>query len=452
MEPFTLEKPDLHSVDLAKLMELYSAKGTLYKESVYAACEPEYYYWDKVKYKTPPEGLNSLQYWSLIKHIRKIASRQTVIKAETGERFTWLRLLSTDEQLHGIDMTLGGEIFTQYSHVITSYGKRRLLTKSIIEEAIASSQLEGAATTTPIAKRMLLENRPPMDRSERMIVNNYRTMQALNERFKQQKLSHAMMYELHELITKDTLDKGKQGRYRKDSHDITVNDGIQYIYHTPPQESFFRHEMERLIAFANDEHDGGFMHPVIKAIFLHFWIGYLHPFYDGNGRIARTLFYWYLLRKGYWAIQYLPISLAFKRAYIQYGMAYVYAEQDDFDVTYFYDFHMKKLLLAIHNFSEYIQRKVDENMALKDSIGIFENLNDRQQELIRYLLMKGKEQYVTPSSYIELYKISRMTARNDIRALERLHFLYKKRVGTYIRYYTTDYLREQSERKSGSSA
>lgn len=449
MELFTLDKPDVQSADLTKLMELYSAKGAIYKESVYAACEPEYFFWDKVKYKTPPEGLSNLQYWSLIKHIRKIASRQTYIKAETGEYFTWLRLLSTDEHLHAIDMTLGGEIFTRYSHVITSYGKRRLLTKSIIEEAIASSQLEGAATTTPIAKRMLLENRPPRDRSERMIVNNYRTMQALNERFREQKLSDAMLYELHELITKDTLDKDKQGRYRKDSDDITVNDGIRYIYHIPPRESFFLHEMPRLIAFANDENDEGFLHPVIKAFFLHFWVGYLHPFYDGNGRIARTLFYWYLLRKGYWAIQYVPISLVFKRAYMQYAMAYVYAEQDDCDITYFYDFHMKKLLLAIRNFDEYIQRKADENLALEDAIGIFENLNDRQKELIRYLLIKGKEQYVTPSSYIELYKISRMTARNDVRELERLNFLYKKRAGTYVRYYATDFLREQSKRRDG---
>jgi len=58
--------------------------------------------------------------------------------------------------------------------------------------------------------------------------------------------------------------------------------------------------MIKLIEFANDENiTTGFIHPVIKAILLHFWIGYLHPFCDGNGRTARALFYWYLLKNDY---------------------------------------------------------------------------------------------------------------------------------------------------------
>jgi hypothetical protein len=42
-----------------------------------------------------------------------------------------------------------------------------------------------------------------------------------------------------------------------------------------------------------------FIHPVMRAITLHFWLAYDHPFCDGNGRTARALFYWSMLKQGY---------------------------------------------------------------------------------------------------------------------------------------------------------
>ena len=287
---------------------------------------------------------------------------------------------------------------------------------------------------------MLLENRSPRDKSERMIVNNYRTMQALNEKYKDKKMSIDLLMELHDLIAKDTLDVDKIGRLRTDQDGISVNDGISYIYHIPPKASFVKVELSRLIDFANDEDGEGFIHPIIKAIFLHFWVGYLHPFYDGNGRMARVLFYWYLLRNGYWAIQYLPISLVIKNAYLQYGMAFVYSEQDDYDLTYFYDFHIHKLILAMKNFDEYIHRKVEENTLIEGALDAKYQLNDRQKELLRYLLIKGQDYFVTPSSYIELYKVSKVTAYKDLQVLVSQNLIVKKKVGKNTRYSGTEKL------------
>lgn len=442
MELFKLEKPDLSNIDIAKILKRYEPNRRLYGEAVYDVCEPVYYYWDKIKYKVPPAGTSAVEFWALIKHIRKVSSRKTPIKAENGEGFTWLRLFYTDEYLHKIDVKLGGEIFAEYKNIITPYGKQRLLTKSIVEEAIASSQLEGAVTTTPIAKKMLLENRPPKNRSERMIVNNYKTMQALQNDYKEKKLSREMLFELHAIITKDTVDVDKQGRYRTDADNITLNDQTKYIYHVPPREKFMIPEMDKLLLYANDEDEGGFIHPIIKAIFLHFWIGYLHPFYDGNGRLARAIFYWYLLRRGYWAIQYLPISLIIKEAGSQYGMAFVYAEQDDYDITYFYDFHMRKIMQAQKNFSDYLQRKTEENNTIEAVLDKKFLLNDRQKEVLRYLLIKDENSYITSSSYITLYKVSKVTSIKDLKQLEQLRLVSSKRVGKYVRYYGTDYLRQ----------
>lgn len=443
LKPYKLERPDLSSFDEGIFSKKLKEQKIDPMEAVYAVSEPVYCYWDKVRYSAKiPSGLSPTEFWFYVKQVRKYSSRKTVIRAETGEFYSWLRLLSTDEFLHKLDMQLGTNelpLLSKASFDVEQ--KKKFLTKSIMEEAIASSQLEGAATTTSMAKKLLSEKRTPKDRSERMIVNNYKTMQALNQEYKDKKLSQEVLFDLHRLITKDTLDQDKQGRYRKDLDDITVNDQMQYIYYVCPKEAFVAQEIERLIKFANNE-GGGFMHPIIKAIFLHFWIGILHPFCDGNGRLARTIFYWYLLREGYWAMQYLPISLVIREAPIQYGMAFVYSEQDEFDLTYFFDFHMRKLMQASKNFKAYLERKMEENKNIQNLFCSSYVLNPRQIQALHYLMAQGEGSYVNPSSYEVLCGISRTTAISDLKSLEKMKLVESKKTGKYMRYYGTQLLQE----------
>jgi len=448
--PYKLERPDLSSFNEGIFSKKLKGLKTDPMEAVHAVSEPVYYFWDKVQYSTKiPPGLSPKEFWFYVRQIRKHSSRKTVIKAQTGEYYSWLRLLSTDEFLHKLDMQLGTNKLPLLSKAsFDAEQKKKFLTKSIMEEAIASSQLEGAATTTSMAKKLLSEKGTPKDRSERMIVNNYKTMQALNQEYKDKNLSQEVLFELHRLITKDTLDQDKQGRYRRDIDEITVNDQMKYIYYVPPKEDFVRREIERLIKFANNEDDGSFIHPIIKAIFLHFWIGILHPFCDGNGRLARTIFYWYLLREGYWAMQYLPISLVIKEAQVQYGMAFVYSEQDEFDLTYFFDFHMRKLMQASKNFKAYLERKIEENNNIQNLFHSSYILNPRQIQALHYLLAQGNESYVNPSSYEVLCGISRTTAIADLKAIEKMKLVESRKVGKYVRYYGTQLLRDTIRKES----
>ena len=110
-----------------------------------------------------------------------------------------------------------------------------------------------------------------------------------------EKLSREVLIYLQSLLTNDTLENDDEvGRFRRDEDEIVIQDTM--IYHTPPSESILNRELDALISYANDE-EVGFTHPFIKAVILHFWIGFLHPFCDGNGRTARAIFYWYLLKK-----------------------------------------------------------------------------------------------------------------------------------------------------------
>jgi Fic family protein len=117
------------------------------------------------------------------------------------------------KRLHEIDFRTGGNLGAP-PEVINPETRDQYLVNSLMEEAITSSQLEGAATTREVAKEMLRAGRKPRDTSERMIANNYVTMRKISE-FCTQPLSEAIVFEVHRSVTAGTLEtEDAAGRYR----------------------------------------------------------------------------------------------------------------------------------------------------------------------------------------------------------------------------------------------
>jgi len=225
---------------------------------------------------------------------------------------------------------------------------------------MTSSQLEGAGTTRVVAKDMLRSGRKPRYHGERMIYNNYLAMQEL-KRWRDQPLTPDAVFEIRRLITSDTLEEPSQaGRFRTAADNVVVEDETGRVLHLPPNAEELPQRLRSLCDFANGVHDGeGFLHPVVRAIALHFQIGYDHPFCDGNGRTARTLFYWSMLRSGYWLTEYLSVSSVFKNAKAQYLRSYLQTESDESDLSYFVDHHLEVIVDAIDNLHGYLARKVE---------------------------------------------------------------------------------------------
>ena len=99
-----------------------------------------------------------------------------------------------------------------------------------MEEAIASSQLEGAATTRKVAKEILRKNRKPRNKSEQMIVNGFHTIQRA-VKLRGEKLTPKLILEFQKEITKDTLkDPDDVGKWR-DNNEIVVADPIEEALH-----------------------------------------------------------------------------------------------------------------------------------------------------------------------------------------------------------------------------
>ena len=405
--------------------------GDLISSGIGTLPENKYLHWSKLKYVQPPEGFSSEDWWLAIKMARLSARHDLPLTDKTGRPFAFSDSRYLYRMLHQVDQGVGGRIELP-ADVVNADSRNRYLVNSLIEEAITSSQLEGAATTRQVAKEMLRTGRPPRDRSERMILNNYRGMEFLTE-IVGEELSAPVLLELHRILTEGTFDDpDATGRFRRPSDRVFVTDQRDgAILHEPPDASALGERMERLFAFANTTGDEPFIHPVVKAMLLHFMIGYEHPFVDGNGRTARALFYWAMARSGYWMTEFLSISTVIRKAPVQYARAYLLSEIDDNDVTYFLDYHLQVILRSIRKLHAYLARKAQEMrdvQRLLDRLAPAGVLNYRQIALMQHMHKHPGMSY-TIESHRRSHNVTYQTARTDLLKLAELGLMQCGRRG-----------------------
>lgn len=431
MNKYIIEKPDLSKISESRKEYLTSTWiGLFFSNWYHKYLNEDYYPWGKIKYAILPDWLDNQEELRYIINLFRHWI-PTKIKSEDWGYFKMSNPQFLEELKHKIDLELWWDFFWIN---LTDTEKKLFLQNWITEEAISSSQIEWAMTSSKEAKKMIKEERKPINRDERMIINNYKAMLFIKNDLINQELSFENLFELQKIITEGTLDDvSYEWRLRKDSDKIEVLDWITWkTYHIPPSEKFLNEEIKKLIDYANDK-ETGFTHPFIKAIIIHFWIGYLHPFCDWNGRTARALFYWYLLKKKYWWFNYIPISQSIKNSKRQYENAYIYSEQDNLDITYFLVYIWQKTNLAFRQFQEYIYEKRKKQRKWLDKLP-HDWLNERQRKLV-YYFMEKPENFTNVTIHKNYYWISRITASNDLVELEKKGLLMKIKVGIYQNYF-----------------
>jgi len=392
----------------------------------------EYLHWDKLRHLNPPAGLSLEEWWMAAKWARIALYRTLPFKDKYKKPFRYSLPDLVLKLLHQVDRDASTRI--QAAEQITNPQTRdTYIISSLIEEAITSSQLEGASTTRKVAKEMLREGRKPRTRSEQMIVNNYRAMQFIRE-IAEEEMTPSIIFELHRILVNQTLDDVTAGgRLRREEDDIHVVDARDSeVLHTPPEAAELEKRLVVLCSFANDKDSEPFMHPAIRAIILHFMLAYDHPFTDGNGRTARALFYWSLLNQGYWLTEYISISRILKSAPSDYARAYLYTETDDGDVTYFVIHQLGVMLRAFDDLLKYLARKAGEVQEVEEMIRksptLRERLNHRQIALLGHGLRHPNATYRI-EGHRQSHNVTYDTARTDLLELDELGLVTKSRIG-----------------------
>ena len=368
-----------------------------------------YEYWDTIKYKKCPQNCYSEKVWLYVKasRIRSLVpvwNKYGIILSVTNQM---LRMC------HEFDMNFGG--FWGTSSVISGDHKERYLNSSLMEEAIFSSQMEGAATTRQVAKDMLRKKMTPKDKSQQMIANNYQTIQFVVQN-QDTPLTTELLQHIHRLMTEHTLENPQDaGRFRTND-DVVVENGITHeIVHYPPSYTEIPEFVKDLCRFFNEEKPKVFIHPIIRGIIIHFMVAYMHPFVDGNGRTARALFYWYMLKQKYWLTEYLSISRVIAKSKKSYEKSFQYTEADGNDIGYFVAYNLRVLGLSFKQLQGYLKRKQEEKKAANTFLQLGD-INDRQAQIIKMFVDNPKE-VITVKDIQSKFFISATTAKGDIMVL-----------------------------------
>lgn len=393
-----------------------------------------YLHWDKLRFKTPPEGFTHKTWWLRLKLSRSEQKRSIPLRDNQGSQFHYVL---TDELLircESVTRRASGQISLP-EHITSTGEKNRYIVNSLIEEAITSSQLEGAATSRRVAKQMIRSGREPVDKSERMILNNYRAMKRIQE-IRDQPLTPDLILEIHRIVTDGTLDDpADAGRVQTDqSERISIwGDEEQFLY-TPPLVHELPGRLQLLCTFANGTlGDIPYLPPPLRAIIVHFMMGYDHYFVDGNGRTARALFYWCMLHNGYWLTEYVTISRLLKNAPTQYATSFLLTEDDEGDLTHFLLYHTGIFLRALDDLETYLRHKATEARAVRVALntGVTE-FNDREIAILDSAVRDPDSEFSVRGHMVS-HSVSHETARKDLQHLQDRGLLRKsKRARSFI--------------------
>ena len=375
----------------------------------------DYEYWDKAKYNKLPEGFTPQMLWANVK-----ASRLRSMIPVWNKYSINLCVTSQMQRLcHEFDMKFGS--FWEVEGDTQSSEMKYYLSSSLMEEAIYSSKMEGASTTRIVAKDMLRKKKSPQNKSQQMIVNNYNTIQYIVEH-KDEPLTEELLLTIHRLMTEKTLNNPEDaGRFRTNDK-VVVADMVEGdIIYTPPSFQEIPEFVESLCDFFNNDNPRTFIHPIIRGIIVHFMLAFMHPFVDGNGRTARALFYWYMLREGYKLTEYMSISRVIAKSKSNYEKAFRYVENDGNDMGYFVAYNLGALQISFQQLRDYIQRKQREKSAAS-SFMMAGNINQRQA-LVLQRLKEEPETIFTVKDVQEQFSVSSMTARKDLSDLVKQGYM-----------------------------
>lgn len=394
--------------------------------------DDEYLTWDKLRFKEPPGDLTHEEWWLALKFRRRARMRSLPLDLIDGNQFNYALPDTVLRQLDYVSQRASGQIALP-EEVVSKTSRDRYVIQSLVEEAISSSQLEGASTTRRDARRMLAYGETPKDRSQQMILNNYRAMQHIRA-IKDLPFTPERICEVHRIVTELTLDNAESAGQIQSSPDpsdrVKILDEEDRLLHKPPPVDQLPGRLEKLCDFANADLEAKpYVPPVVRALTVHFMMGYDHYFEDGNGRTARALFYWSMLKQGYWLTEHLAISLILNEAPSRYARSFIYTEQDDGDLTYFLIFHLEVIHRALVALDKYLHKKSLEmqraRALLTGGPGAF---NHRQVALIQSAT-RNPSNYYTAESHMNYHGVSKQTARNDLYGLEDRGLLQRNKIG-----------------------
>ena len=344
---------------------------------------------EDIKYRTHKWNISKKDWPSIQKKILKCRKMGAVpfFLTTLNKKFWYFPSDCIHQKIHKIE-SLGNHLFDKIENQKTF--KQEFITNSTIEESITSAIYEGANSTRDKSKTLIAEGRKPKNKDEWMLVNNYGAMNWIKENFKQD-CSVDVILKIHKTVVHNTFDKEESytaGQFRDGPVYIGSHEGIPF--------KKIKKTLDEVIQLISSH--PRFLHGLIQSILFHYFIAYIHPFFDGNGRTARTLFYFTGMKNNLKFLELLSISAYLKQHGRRYETSFDLVQKYDLDLTYFIDFCLDSLLTAI----EKVENKVTfliKIYSLKEHL----NINLNQVSVLQKMAL-NKYKKITIEDYAKKYK------------------------------------------------
>ncbi len=365
--------------------------------------------------------------WLRIKFKRFYMYREFPIYHFEKKSFKYILTPKIEKKLYFLDFHASGNL-SSHQAVLDFHLKNSYSTHALVDEAIYSSTLEGASIIRDEAKKIIHSEQTPTTKDEKIVVNHYRTMQFIKSN-SQSPLTKEFIKDIHKNLLKDILSNEKLGKFRTEEDGTFIVMGNDEDMFTAPDANDIEEQLSLLCSFANKVcESNNFIHPIIKSIMIMFFSSHIHPFVELNGSISRALFYWNMLKNGYWLSEFISISKIIQQNPINYTLPFLYTQSDQNDATYFIEGIIDIILESIDELQLYFQNELNEIDNLKklfSSTEIAEKLNFRQQKILTHAI-KNPGYIYTITEYKNLNGVVYDTARKDLLELsEKFKLLLK---------------------------
>ena len=255
-----------------------------------------------------------------------------------------------------------------------------LKNKAIISSSYNSTSIEGNPLdfkqVTELFK--LKENNKlkevNLNKSEIEVVNYFKTLENLD---KYEKIDEKTILEIHENITEGTLnDPNMAGRFR-DTPVVIGNLKIGKLNFVPPSPIKVPYLIKELLDWVNVQDD---LNPIILARILHYEFIRIHPFVDGNGRVARALATLILLLNDFDIKGYFSLDEYYNQDRQSYYAALQSTDKSK-DLTEWLEYFSTGFLVSLTSVKNDILEMSHFDMKLNDKI----KLNENEIKILEYI-------------------------------------------------------------------
>lgn len=297
----------------------------------------------------------------------------------------------------------------------------RLIQENQVLATHFSTSIEGNPLSEREVTNILLEDRIPTTKSEKEVKNYFEVLNKISLLSREKKeITIDLTLSLHEDLMKDLQTKDP-GKFRNapvvvGHHGKT---GELVIKHNPP--SYKAKEIEKLIEkLLNDIKNDKENHPLIKAGLLHHGISYIHPFFDGNGRMARVLTAYYLLLNDYEVTKYFILDDYYDIDRLQYSDMLHSADLTEKTswLEYFLEGIVFSLTAAIKRTEALKNERIDSLTGEKRVL-----VSKREEEVLQLILEK---KVVKTNDVAQLFGVSRQQAQSLLNSLVKKGIIFKK--------------------------